>query len=242
MHWSRLWGRNAIDVLLPPTCIPCGASGDDGLDLCTRCRADLPLLGLACVRCAKPLPDAVLAASPYSAPLCGPCRRRSQPFERTHAAFRYEQPLPALVAGLKFSGKLNTLRLMGLLLSDHLEQDDAERPNGIVPVPLHPRRLRERGYNQALELARIVGRRLDLPLLPDGASRVRATPPQAALEAKQRKQNLRGAFAASANFSGTHLVVLDDVMTTGSTVGELARVLRRAGAARVDVWCLARTP
>ena len=240
-HAAR-FTRTALDLVFPPTCIPCGAPGDDGLDLCAGCRAELPAMGVACLRCARPLPDAVLATPDAPAPLCGPCRRKPPPFTRAYAAFRYEQPLPTLVGALKYRGRLDTLRLMGLLLAESLTQVDAEAPAGIVPVPLHPRRLRERGYNQALELARIVGRRLDVAVLANSCARVRATPPQTGLEAKARQQNLRGAFAATADLTGAHLAVLDDVVTTGSTVGEVARALLAAGAARVDVWCLARTP
>jgi ComF family protein len=202
-------------------------------------------MGVACVRCALPLPEAVLAGGGQhdeGGPLCGGCRRRPPPFERAQAAFRYEQPLPALVGGFKFRGRLNTLRLSGLLLAECLARSGGERPAGIVPVPLHRERLRERGYDQALELARIVGRRLDLPLLAHCCERVRATPPQTALEARERKTSLRGAFQTTARLDGLHVAVLDDVITTGSTVGEVARVLLKAGAARVDVWCLARTP
>ncbi|MCG6941097.1 MAG: ComF family protein [Thiohalocapsa sp.] len=237
------WTRAAADLIFPPTCILCGAPGDDGLDLCAGCRAELPATGVACVRCALPLPEAVLAAGHgEEGPLCGPCRRKPPPFARAHAAFRYEQPLPALVGGLKFRGRLNTLRLMGLLLGESLAHAGGERPAGIVPVPLHPRRLRQRGYDQALELARVVGRALELPVLARCCERTRSTPPQAALEAKARKQNLRGAFRATADLTGAHVAVLDDVVTTGSTVAEVARVLLRAGAGRVDVWCVARTP
>ena len=228
-----------LRLIFPPTCLLCGAAGDDGLDICRGCRADLPALGVACVCCALPLPDAVLPSAGDGGPVCGGCRRKPPPFERTRAAFRYEQPLPSLVGALKFRGRLNTLRLLGLLLAASLV--DADRPDAIVPVPLHPGRLRRRGYDQALELARVVGRRLDLPVL-DCAERLRATPPQVALEAKARKTNLRGAFRVGVKLNGVHVAVLDDVVTTGSTVGEVARVLRAAGASRVDVWCVARTP
>jgi ComF family protein len=233
-------------LLFPPTCVLCGAPGDDHLDLCRGCRQELPDLGPACVRCALPLPALPSAPTDTDGPLCGPCRRKPPPFARAHAAFRYEQPVPALVGGLKFGGRLNTLRLMGLLLAESLAASVAspagDRPAAIVPVPLHARRLRERGYDQALELARIVGRQLALPVLAGGCERVRSTPPQADLEAKARKTNLRGAFQATRRLDGAHVAVLDDVVTTGSTVREMAKVLRQAGAARVDVWCLARTP
>lgn len=237
------WRRAAADLIFPPTCILCGAPGDDGHDLCAGCAAELPVLGLACVRCALPLPASVTAGQgDDDGPLCGRCRRKPPAFERAHAAFRYEQPLPALVAGLKFNGRLNTLRLMGELLAASLRDAAMAPPACIVPVPLHVRRLRERGYDQALELGRVLGRALDLPVAAAACERTRATPPQTTLEGKARARNLRGAFRATADLSGAHVAVLDDVVTTASTVDEVARALRRAGASRVDVWCLARTP
>lgn len=238
------WRRMAADLVFPPTCILCGAPGDDGCDLCAGCAAELPVLGLACVRCALPLPASVTAGQGDAGdgPLCGRCQRKPPAFERAHAAFRYEQPLPALVAGLKFNGRLNTLRLMGELLAASLREAAPAPPACIVPVPLHVRRLRERGYDQALELGRVLGRALDLPVAATACERTRATPPQTTLEGKARARNLRGAFRATTDLSGTHVAVLDDVVTTASTVDEVARALRRAGASRVDIWCLARTP
>jgi ComF family protein len=231
-----------LHLLYPATCILCGAAGDDGLDICAGCRADLPALGIACVRCALPLPDAVLATVDGAGPVCGGCRHKPPPFTRTLAAYRYEQPLPALVGGFKFQRRLNMLRLAGLLLAQALQAADAQRPDAIVPVPLHRRRLRQRGYDQALELARGVGSTLDLPVLDGCVARDRATPPQAELDANARKRNVRGAFQATMSLDGPHIAVLDDVVTTASTVTEVARVLLGAGARRVDVWCLARTP
>jgi ComF family protein len=231
-----------LRLIYPPTCILCGAVGDGGLDICAGCRADLPALGVACARCALPLPHAVCDGMPSDGPLCGGCRSRPPPFTRTLAAYRYEQPLPILVGDLKFRRRLDTLRLLGLLLGEALQASATERPDAIVPVPLHARRLRQRGYDQALELARTVGRHLDLPVLRGHVERVRSTPPQSGLDAKLRKTNLRNAFHVRRDLSGARIAILDDVVTTGSTVAEVARVLLGAGAHRVDVWCLARTP
>ncbi|WP_295542377.1 ComF family protein [uncultured Thiohalocapsa sp.] len=239
------WRRVAADLIFPPTCILCGAPGDDGHDLCAGCAAELPVLGRACVRCALPLPVVAGHGDAHAhdddGPLCGDCRRKPPAFTRAHAAFRYEPPLPTLVAGFKFNGRLNTLRLMGELLATSLHDAAVTRPACIIPVPLHMQRLRERGYDQALELARVVGRALDLPVVA-ACERTRATPPQTALERQARQHNLLGAFRAAADLTGAHVAVLDDVITTASTVGEVARTLRRAGARRVDIWCLARTP
>jgi ComF family protein len=237
------------DLVYPPMCALCGAPGADGLDLCAGCRADLPGIGPCCARCALPLPGpGASGRSGQAAPdrLCGPCQRHPPPFDHCHAPFRYEDPLPALIAGLKFRGRLHLLRLLGALLARSLSDAGGELPALIVPVPLHPQRLRRRGYNQALELARVAGRVLELPVDSDCCSRVLATRPQADLDQKARRRNLRGAFrvtaAGEARLAGRHVAILDDVVTTATTVGELARALRQAGCARVDVWAIARTP
>jgi ComF family protein len=225
-------------LIYPPTCVLCGAPGDDGLDLCLGCHQELPVIGPCCPRCALPLPAS--ATAPYGP--CGACQQRPPPFSVCHAAFRYEDPLPALVHGLKFRDRFNLIRLLGSLLARALPADAAMRPDAIVPVPLHPRRLRERGYNQSLELAKVVGAARGVPVDPGCCARVRATPPQVALDQKERLRNLRGAFQAREVLSGRHLAILDDVVTTGSTVTELAHALQHAGCRRVDVWTLARTP
>lgn len=223
----------AATLLYPPTCVLCGAAGAYGLDLCVGCRSDLPRITPCCPRCAQPLPEPRL---------CGACLRRPPPFTVCRSPFRYEDPLPALVGGAKFRGRFNLIRLLGTLLAEALAACDDPRPDAIVPVPLHPRRLRERGYNQSLELARVIARRLDIGVDAGCCERVRATPPQMALTEKERMRNVRGAFAAQAQAAGRHVAILDDVVTTGGTVGELSRALKAAGCSRVDVWAVARTP
>jgi ComF family protein len=229
-----------ITRLFPATCVLCGAPGADGLDLCADCRADLPVIEQGCVRCALPLPVRTAQHDQLPA-LCGPCQRKPPPFQHCHAAFRYQEPLPQLIAGLKFRGKLNLLRLMGLLLALSLRQSGADLPDIIVPVPLHPKRLRQRGYNQALELAQVVAGVLQVPVHHRCCERVRWTRPQAELDRKARQSSLRGAFVASADLHDLQVAILDDVVTTASTVSELSRVLLNAGSRRVDVWTLART-
>lgn len=235
--------RNALSgaftALYPPVCVLCGAPGANGLDLCRPCRAELPGIDPCCPRCAQPLGPGHPVGQP-----CGRCQRHPPPYTRCRALLRYQGPVPMLVGGLKFRKRMDLLRLLGTLLGAELAATlpREQRPDAIVPVPLHPRRLRQRGYNQALELARGVARQLDLPLDPGCCARVRATPPQAELERAARLHNLHGAFAARGALSGRRLAILDDVVTTGSTVAELTRVLRRAGALEVEVWALARTP
>ena len=227
------WPQRLVRLLLPPRCLLCGESGRDGRDLCRDCAAALPWNGHACPRCAIPLPQAET--------LCGECLRRLPPLTHAHAACVYGFPFDRLVPRFKFHHDLAAGRLMAELLCESLA--DAPRPDAIVPVPLHVSRLRKRGYDQALELARPVARQLGIPLLADALQRVRATAPQSELDAETRQRNLRRAFAVRPGAAlPAHVVLIDDVMTTGATLHAAARALRRAGVARVDAWVCARVP
>lgn len=222
-----------LSWLLPLHCLICGERGDNGLDLCATCRRGLPFVRHACARCAVPLPVPAIA--------CGDCLRRPPPQAATHAAFVYRAPLDRLLPRAKFHGDLAGLRLLGTLMAAALA--DAERPAALVPLPLHRARLRRRGYDQALELARVLARDLDLPLRDDLLRRVRHTAPQSRLDAAARRRNLRGAFAVRDGVGvPAHVALVDDVMTTGATVHAAATMLRRAGVARVDAWVCARVP
>ena len=140
----------------------------------------------------------------------------------------------------KYSGLLAVAELMGSVLAERLQHE--KKPDLLIPMPLHPTRLGERGFNQAVEIARVLCRRLQLPLEPHACSRLRPTPPQAGLSLRDRRRNLRGAFACHQDMSGKHIVLLDDVMTTGASLDALAHAVKDAGAARVECWVVARTP
>ena len=202
------------------------------LGLCPGCAADLPVNRHPCHRCAAPLEfgGGLL--------VCGACLRRPPPFDAARAPWLYTAPIDHLVKRMKLRGHLADARLLGLWMAEALR--DEERPDVIAPVPLHPARIRSRGFNQAMELARPVARRLGVELNGNLLSRTRATPTQTGLAAKKRRGNVHGAFAARDPIKGLHVALFDDVMTTGSTVAEAARVLRRAGAVRVTVWVAAR--
>jgi ComF family protein len=222
--------------LFPPLCVLCGAKGHAGMDLCADCREDLPRNTRACVQCALPL------TTPHST-LCGQCLQKAPPFDRAHALWRYEPPVQQWVARLKFRQELVYAQLMGQLLASHLTQLydlQDKKPDLILPVPLHAGRLRERGFNQAVEIARPVGCRLGIPLGFTQCQRIKSTHPQTELPAKERRRNVRGAFHVNQNLDAGYVALVDDVMTTGQTVHELARTLRRAGVARIDVWVCAR--
>lgn len=144
-----------------------------------------------------------------------------------------------LLTGLKFRADYKNARLLGLLLAEHL-QKTAEKPDCILPVPLHKARYRQRGFNQAIEIARTVSKELHIPLDLNTCLRHRDTPHQTELSAKQRRKNLKNAFSIIKPIQARHIAILDDVMTTGTTVHELAAVLKKAGVSRVDVWVCAR--
>jgi ComF family protein len=229
------WADRLLRVVLPLRCLLCGERGSSGRDLCAGCARDLAVNAPCCPRCALPLET--------PAPLCGECIEREPPFASAWVPFRYEHPLDLLESRFKFRGDLAAGRVLASLMIEREEVATPPRPDVIIPVPLHVSRLRERGYNQALELARPLARALDIPLASHLLRRVRSTVAQTGLNATMRRRNLRDAFAATDEGSlPPHVALIDDVMTTGATVRECARVLRRAGASRVDVWALARAP
>jgi len=232
-HGVYGWASRILDRLLPSHCLVCGERGANGHDLCGFCGECLPWLVSACTRCALPLG--------LASDLCGECLRRSPPQAATRAVFVYRPPLDRLLPRAKFHGDLAALRLLSSLMLGPLAV--AERPEALVPIPLHRQRLRQRGYDQALELARPLARQLGLPLRDDVLRRVRATAAQSRLDAGARRRNLRAAFAVRTGVSlPAHVALVDDVMTTGATARSAATALLRAGVRRVDVWVCARVP
>ena len=224
-------------ALWPPTCLACGAPGDDPADrdLCHRCHARLPWQRAACRRCALPLPDA-------SAPgICGACLARGSPLTEVHAAFAYAAPLDRLLPMLKFHQSLASARLLSALMQHAFADIATDAGTAVlVPIPLHARRLRQRGYDQALELARPLARAFGLPLRSDVLRRTRATRAPSRLDKTGRARNLRSAFHVRPHRLPARVILVDDVMTTGATLEAAAQALRAAGVARVDAWVCAR--
>ena len=231
--WFARLGR----VLLPTRCLVCGEAGADGHDLCVDCQRALPWNRSACARCGLPMPEPVAS--------CGRCLKKPPPLDRVHATFRYGFPVDRLLPRFKFHHDLAAGRelaeAMHAALADAISIDD-ERPQALIAVPLHPKRLRQRGYNQALELARPLAKAFAIPLLHDGLHRIRDIAPQIGLGALARRRNPRGAFAVGTDALPSHIALVDDVMTTGATLYECARVLKRSGVQRVDAWVAARVP
>ena len=228
------WINNIHAFLYPATCVLCGDAGQPGMDLCGACDVELPRIETACQRCGIPLP------AEHQQPICGQCLQSSPAYDTCISVFRYQAPVDDLITRLKFNSCLVNTRILGSLLADRLQPELVQLPGAILPVPLHASRLRKRGFNQALEIARPVARQLKLPLLTKTCERTRATAEQSTLPAKERKKNVKGVFRLEHDLEQSHIAIVDDVMTTGQTVNELAKVLRKAGVKRIDVWVCAR--
>ncbi|HUS25534.1 MAG TPA: ComF family protein [Candidatus Binatia bacterium] len=218
-----------VDTLLPLRCHLCREASN--ARVCPHCESALPWSLRACRACAAPLTSGVV---------CGDCLQHAPAQHAAWTAFTYEAPVAALLVQLKFAGRLAGARVLGELMARRLAARPEPLPDTLVPVPLHVTRLLGRGYNQALEIARWAGRDLGIPVRAEWARRRRGTLGQTRLSAVERRRNLRGAFAADRNVQGRHVAIVDDVITTGATVGALARALRRAGASRVEAWAVAR--
>lgn len=225
--------KNVQSWLGARPCPVCQGRATHGRDFCAGCAAALPYLGPACPRCAAPHDLGAGTAE------CGRCQTEAPAYTAASALFRYAFPIDRLIQGLKYHGQLHHARLLGELLAAQLAPRPT-RPEYILPVPLHAARLRERGYNQSLELARVLARRLGVELDYRSLHRTRATAPQTGLPLDQRARNVRRAFALAPGFSARHVAIIDDVMTSGHTAEAVAKCLRRAGVEEVEVWVVAR--
>lgn len=221
-------------LFLPYTCMVCNSIGSGQQDLCELCYNDLPWLKTACQHCAQPLADTKTIS-------CGHCIKYPPFFDRTLALFHYRLPIDQFIIRLKFRNKLLYGKLLGELFLEKLTLlDNKEKPDLILPVPLHKARLCERGFNQALEIARPIAKAMKIPIANTLAQRIRHTEAQSLIPADQRYKNIKNSFVITENLAGKYIAIIDDVMTTGHTVNELSKALRNAGAAKIDVWCCAR--
>jgi ComF family protein len=219
---------------LAPRCTVCGVAR--AAPLCGGCEEDFfPMRQRRCRICALRLPAAT------SADACAACLKQPPHFDATQALADYAPPVSGLLLALKYGHRLELARLFGRLQAERLELAGLG-PAQWTPVPLAYERQAERGFNQALEIGRALVAPLKIPLAPSLLLRTKHTPPQEALKRAERRRNLRGAFALRGAVAGRTIVVIDDVMTSGGTLDEIARVLKAAGAARVVNLIVARTP
>ncbi len=234
--------HTAADLLYPPACVRCAISLPHGAYLCGPCQEETPRIEPPfCEKCSRHFDGAIPGDVPF---VCGDCQESDFAFACAVSARRHAKLPQDLVVRFKYGHEYYLRRPLADWLAEAFRDDarlTAQPVDALVPVPLHPRRERERTFNQAAVLARLLARRVALPVWP-ALRRVRYTEKQAALARSQRLENLRGAFAPARRWSviGAHLLLVDDVFTTGATVNECARVLRRAGAASVRVLTVTR--
>ncbi|MTI63227.1 ComF family protein [Methylophaga sp.] len=215
--------------LFPIPCLLCGLPGLQG-PLCRACTAELPLLGPACQRCAMPL---------ESAQICGRCLQHPPVAEHCLSLYRYQAGIKRCITSFKFHQQLQFADFFAAQMS-HLLAPRKQLPDCLIPIPLHPLRLRQRGFNQAQEIARRLANSLDLSCQPELLQRIRYTRSQSQLSFKQRHHNVRQAFQCPDKAIPAHIAIIDDVMTSGHTTAEAAKVLQKNGADTIEVWTIAR--
>jgi ComF family protein len=224
-----------INYLFPKICCIC--KFNSGKDICEDCLRELPWLTRTCLTCAEPLTTEGLEQ-------CGECLITSPPIDICVILFRYAPPISSLITGLKFGKQLLYAIPLGNLLANELVTRYSLKgiplPECIIPMPLSSHRIKTRGYNQAMELARPIQKRLKIRIQYKYSKRVKNTAPQTLLSRQERQANVKRAFAVAGKFTYQHVAIVDDVVTTFSTLYELAKVLKKQGVRRIDVWCVAK--
>lgn len=225
--------RTTLDILFPRACLFCHRYTREAHHLCQACANELPILSHYCQKCAQ------ILHSGNNELTCGDCLKDPPPYHQLHAVFPYLHPLPRLVAQFKFEANLTVGQLFSQFLLHSLRLRwlaNHPKPDLIVPVPLHSERLKERGFNQAMEIAKPIAKALAIPI-DTHIKRDIATLPQSSLSAKDRLRNIKNAFKTAKSYQGLHVAILDDVVTTGQTIRALADII---DADRIDIWCIAR--
>jgi ComF family protein len=231
LHSLSLNSRIIINRFLPAQpCVLCGSMSRDGL-WCAACDAVLPYFNVPhCPVCALHTP---------AGEVCGHCLTHPPLFTGTTAAFGYAFPLDKLIQAMKYGEQLALARAFAKKLAQRIDKNAL--PDYVIPMPLHPAKLRKRGFNQSLLIASTIARELNLKLLPNSCQRVRDTPPQSALPWKERNQNVRNAFQCDADLTGKRIAMVDDVLTSGASLNALAAALQKRGASEISAWVVART-
>lgn len=217
---------------LPSICALCNQFHRNNLAVCAQCIELLTPLGPACRYCAYPLPDTHYL-------ICGRCIKKPPYFDRTLVAYRFEEPLRSLLHRFKYHNGLYLSSFLSHLMMQAIKTED-KKPHCLIPVPMHPKRIRHRGFNQAAILAKSLARKLRIPCDVGACQKIINTAPQAGLDAEQRQKNLRHAFKTK-TLPYQHVALIDDLLTTGATANELALTLKKSGVQQVDIWCCART-
>ena len=233
--------RSLFDQMILMSCLLCRGATPLRQPVCRLCIAQCPVADKGCILCGVP----VLTAS---IDICASCLKKAPPYDRCLPAFIYSYPMNHIIQRIKYSRQISLLPVFSRSLAEILFHNYSGQkwPEVIIPVPLHKRRMRHRGYDQALLLGREIQKKLrsvqSIKLDYKLVQRSRNTLAQQELPARERRKNIRGAFSLTTTFNYRHAAIVDDVVTTGETVGEISRLLKKQGVEKVDVWCLARTP
>lgn len=234
-EWKPYWFTITYRCSL---CLANIQNNNNIIDICQTCKKNLPIIKTACTSCNLPLPFTGV---------CGQCIQAPPIFYKAIAPYQYKFPIDSLITQFKYQSKWSMGRLLADLLIEQLELNYAQglaKPDYLIYVPQTKKRLKKRGFNQAEMLSTWLAKKLNLPIYHQLITRVKDTPPQQGLTAKERTKNLKHAFNINSklNVKDSHIAIVDDVLTTGSTVNTIAQLLLEQGAKRVDVYAIARTP
>jgi ComF family protein len=236
------------NMIFPRTCVLCGDSGANNIDLCLSCQKELPIITNACSQCGMELDNFQEASptKPCKTNICGACLKDPPPFDRTIAIFNYHSPIDQFIINLKFHKNLLYAAILGKLTAKSLElcYEHCNKPEVIIPIPLHPNRLKERGFNQSLELFHPIAKKLHIPIDAYNWLRTKDTVAQSLLDGNERRKNIQHAFSCNRKYKTnpypySYVAVVDDVFTTGATLREFCKTLRTAGIKKIDVWTCA---
>jgi len=225
------WSNIIQSKLYPSTCFICDQPGYNELDLCQQCLQDLNSATRSCIIC-----DIALTTE---SSICGRCLKKPPSFDSITSLYQYEGIAQFLIQSLKFQAKHSCARTMGLLMAQHIKALN-KQADALMPVPLHAKRLNERGFNQSELIAQYIQKAIGVPLIQHSLKRVVNTTSQATLKANERRKNLKNAFSYSSTQNIQSVAIIDDVVTTGSTANEIAKTLKKQGVQRVEIWAFAR--
>jgi ComF family protein len=226
------WLNKIQQIFYPYTCFICNEAGDNDLDLCVKCRSNLKAIGTTCRICG-------IAMHTERSLTCGRCLAKKPHFDSIITLYEYDETSKQLIQALKFNSKHNCARTMGRLMSAGFRHHGT-LPDAILAVPLHKKRLRDRGFNQSQLIAQHLHQQLNIPLLNNTCTRTINTASQTTLKAKERRKNLSNAFSYNNQQFVNSIAVIDDVVTTGSTANEIAKTLKNAGVKHIEIWAFAR--
>lgn len=218
---------------LPSICTVCNQFHKGSMAVCTFCMKFMTPLGLRCKQCAYPLPQTNYL-------LCGQCIKKPPYFDNAYIGYQYNEPLRGLLHQFKYRNNLYLGSFLSHLIRHTLPNITQDSPTPcLIPIPMHPQKIKQRGFNQAAVLAKLLAKQLHVAYDLTNCKKIINTVPQASLNGEQRQKNLHLSFAVN-SIPYSHVILIDDLLTTGSTANELAHMLKQAGVARVDISCCAR--